>query len=1007
MTVLFADVVRSMDIAAAVGTERLREIMGNLVKRSTVVVKRYGGTVDKFTGDGIMAVFGAPVALEDHAVRACFAALGIQDQARQLAAELRRDGIAFEMRVGLNSGQVIAGDITSETAGYTAVGEHVGLAQRMESVAPPGGVMLSESTARLAKHAAVLGEPETVRIKGAADPMPAHRLQGMESAHAMVGRGESRLVGRRWEMAAVEGILDRSIENDGAVVALVGPAGIGKSRIVREIAATATERGVDVFWAFCESHASDIPFHVVGQLLRAVVGLPILDEGTVRERLKAGFDGADAQDVVLFEDLLGIRDPETALPTIDPDAVRRRLSALVKGATISRAEPAMYIIEDAHWIDDVSDSMLADFMTVIPQTHSMVLVTHRPEFRGAITRVPGAQSLMLAPLNNSESTELATDLLGSDPSVGELTTTIAERAAGNPFFAEEMVRDLVERGVLDGERGAYTCEVDVAEVDVPVTLQATISARIDRLKATAKRALCAAAVIGMRFDTGLLATMGIDAVPEDLLQAELVDQVSFTGHPEYAFRHPLIRTVAYESQLRSDRAKSHRRLAAAIESQEASTDENAALIADHLEAAGDLRAAYAWRMRAATWSQSRDIAAAHVSWERARNIADALADDEPDRLAMRIAPRTLMCANGFRIHAPITGARFDELQVLCTVADDKASVAIAMAGVVGDHMVSGRVREAAQCSAEVTSLLEAIGDPTLTVELMITPMSMAMTTGNFAELLRLSELVIRAAPTDHSKSGLLFSSPLAFAHGARSVARWAHGLDGWRPDLRRAVDLGRSTDPMSKGVMFAITYGMAIGNDVVVPDESAMQDLQGGLDAAERSADDLAVAFSVFTMGLVLVSRKATETERGLGMLRQSREMAASDRFYRSHIPLIDVWIGHALAGQGDHEGALPLLRAGVAQLFDEGQFGYCDAATRFLVYELLFDGTDVQVREAEAAVERLAAVHVLEGLAIHEIALLELHAHLARRRGDPLSYRKLRDAYLDRATALGFEGHV
>ncbi len=332
MTVLFADVVRSMDIAAAVGPERLREIMGDLVRRSTVVVKRYGGTVDKFTGDGIMAVFGAPVALEDHAVRACFAALGIQDQARQLAAELRRDGIAFEMRVGLNSGQVIAGDITSETAGYTAVGEHVGLAQRMESVAPPGGVMLSSSTARLAQHAAALSEPEMVHIKGAHDPVPARRLLGMESAHAIVGRGESRFVGRRWEMAAVEGILERSIENDGGVVALIGPAGIGKSRIVREVAATAAERGVDVFWAFCESHASDIPFHAVGQLLRAAVGLPILDEETVRARLKAGFDGADAQDLLLFEDLLGIRDPDVAFPAIDPDAVRRRLSALVKGS---------------------------------------------------------------------------------------------------------------------------------------------------------------------------------------------------------------------------------------------------------------------------------------------------------------------------------------------------------------------------------------------------------------------------------------------------------------------------------------------------------------------------------------------------------------------------------------------------------------------------------------------------------------------------------------------------
>ena len=181
MTVLFADVVHSMDIAAAVGAERLREIMAELVDRSAAVVQRYGGTVSQFTGDGIMAVFGAPIALEDHAVRACLAALGIQEEAKRLAAEVRdRDGVDLQLRVGLNSGQVIAGEIGSGSFGYTAVGEQVGMAQRMESVAPPGGVMLSASTARLVDGAAALGEPEMVRIKGADEPVAAQRLLGMD-----------------------------------------------------------------------------------------------------------------------------------------------------------------------------------------------------------------------------------------------------------------------------------------------------------------------------------------------------------------------------------------------------------------------------------------------------------------------------------------------------------------------------------------------------------------------------------------------------------------------------------------------------------------------------------------------------------------------------------------------------------------------------------------------------------------------------------------------------------
>src|SRR6201997_2150374 len=186
VTVLFADVVRSMDIAAAVGAERLREIMTGLVSRCASVVQRYGGTVDKFTGDGIMALFGAPVALEDHAFRACLAALDIQQETQRLAAEIqRRDGVVLHLRIGLNSGQVIAGEIGSGPMGYTAIGEQVGMAQRMESVAPAGGVMLSEATAHLVEDAVVLGEPRLVRIKGADTPVPVRRLLGMAGGTRM------------------------------------------------------------------------------------------------------------------------------------------------------------------------------------------------------------------------------------------------------------------------------------------------------------------------------------------------------------------------------------------------------------------------------------------------------------------------------------------------------------------------------------------------------------------------------------------------------------------------------------------------------------------------------------------------------------------------------------------------------------------------------------------------------------------------------------------------------
>src|SRR5262245_41688910 len=210
VTVLFADVVRSTDIAAALDLERLREIMTELIERSAEVARRYGGTVE-YNGDGVMALFGAPVALEDHAFRACLAALAIQEQANQLAGEVQnRDGVALRLRVGLNSGRVIAGDIGSGSLGYRAIGEPVGLAQRMESVAPPGAVMLSESTAQLVEHTVMLSEPQWVRIKGADEPVCGRRLVAIGPRDGLVGRAEASLFGRRWEMAAVDAMVDRA-----------------------------------------------------------------------------------------------------------------------------------------------------------------------------------------------------------------------------------------------------------------------------------------------------------------------------------------------------------------------------------------------------------------------------------------------------------------------------------------------------------------------------------------------------------------------------------------------------------------------------------------------------------------------------------------------------------------------------------------------------------------------------------------------------------------------------
>ena len=341
VTVLFADVVHSMDIAAAVGAERLREIMAELVDRSAAVVKRYGGTLSQFTGDGIMAVFGAPITLEDHAVRACLAALGIQEEAKRLAAEVQdRDGIDLRLRVGLNSGQVIAGEIGSGALGYTAIGEQVGMAQRMESVAPPGGVMLSASTARLVDGAAALGEPEMVRIKGADEPVRRPPAVGH-------GRTASRRRACRVESgwAAVGDVRRRG---------LVGPCGRWPRRGGRRGGATWHRQepsgargggdGASTVTSRCSPpSASRTPARSPSTPSRGCCARPFgvegLDTQVARDGLRERITEADPEDLLLFDDLLGIADPDIALPKIDPDARRRRLTALVNAASLARTKP--------------------------------------------------------------------------------------------------------------------------------------------------------------------------------------------------------------------------------------------------------------------------------------------------------------------------------------------------------------------------------------------------------------------------------------------------------------------------------------------------------------------------------------------------------------------------------------------------------------------------------------------------------------------------------------------
>jgi adenylate cyclase len=1000
-----------MEIAASLGPERLHQVMTELVSRSVAAVEHYGGTVDKFTGDGIMALFGAPITLENHAFRACLAALELQQVARSLAVEVaRRDGIDLQIRVGLNSGRVITGEVGATHLGYTAVGEHVGMAQRMESVAPPGGVMVSESTARLVEDRVVLGERETVHIKGFATAVPARRLLTADLEHRRKARCDSRLVGRQSEKDAVAELVDRAGRGEGTIVAVTGRPGVGKTRLVRESVATASSRGFEVFVTYCESHTRDVPFHVISRLLRAVFGIVGLAGEEARARVRSEIPEAGAEDLLLLDDLLGICD--SGCPDISPDARRRRLVNLINAVSLARPGPAIYIVEDAQWIDSVSESLLADFAAAVPRMRATLLVVYRPEYSGTLSRLPDAHLFTLAPLSDSHIAELIKGLLGEHPSVRGLSMVIADRAAGVPFAAEEIVRDLAERGELEGDPGACVCVREVRDIHVPASLQAIIGARIDRLSATAKRTLHAAAVIGAQFDTELLGSV-LDSTPGSmdvapLIETALVEQIAFTPHATYAFAHPLIQMVAYESQLKAGRSELHRRVAAVLQrTQGGFTGQEAAVVATQYAAAGDLRDAFDWHMQAATWYGARDIRAARKSWQQALRVADRLPLDEPDRLTMRIAPRARLCGTAFQVGGTPADTGFDELRALTTAAGDKKSLAVGMAGHLTTLTFNAHHQEAAGMASEFATLVESIGDPAMTVGLFYAAAQAKWEAGEASESMRLAQRIIDIADGDPTMGSIVIRSPLANAIAVKGAAGMCLGRPGWRVDLEEGVVLARSVGATTRPFVQLYKYAAATQNGAVLPGAQDVAQAAETLEVAQRSANNTAVAYALLNRATTLIHTDSEERPAGFEFLAKAREIFVDEQLIVALRRMSDIEIARERARSGDLDGAIELATAVIVEQFDTGEMIFRGPATTVLVEALLSRGSTADINDAERAIDRLAAVPTEPGFVLHELPVLRLRALLACAHGDEARYQQFLERFRAKAQEAGFEGYL
>jgi hypothetical protein len=472
-----------------------------------------------------------------------------------------------------------------------------------------------------------------------------------------------------------------------------------------------------------------------------------------------------------------------------------------------------------------------------------------------------------------------------------------------------------------------------------------------------------------------------------------------------AFRHPLIRNggLRIAAQIRPRTAASARR-GLDRKRDPTSADANAALIAEHVESAGDLHAAYAWHMRAGAWSTSRDIRAARLSWDRARQVADALPAGDPNRTTMGIAPRRLLCGSAWRVNESISDA-FDQLRQLSAQTGDKTSLVLGMAGLAMDHILHARVREASQLASEYMTLVESIDDWTLTVRVTCAALYIKSETGELADGLRWSQRVIDLVEADTTGASVNMGSPLAAALVSRGLTRLCYGLDGWRGDLERAATVARGTDPMSHAAVVDFAYAPAIARGALPPDDDAIGEIEEALVIAERAGDDIALGSARFALGLALVYRGEPDAEGGLELLLQVREMCLQQRFLLTVVPQVDVYAARQLANRGNRDAAIPRLRTVAEQLFEQGHPA-SSVATEALVEVLLARGAEADISEAQAAIDRFAGSPA-GGLVIGEILLLRLRALMARACGDDTGYGAYRDRYRELATSLGFGGHM
>jgi len=921
VTVLFADVKGSMELAEQLDPEEWHGILDRFFQILADGVHRFEGTVNQYTGDGIMAIFGAPIAHEDHAQRACWAALHLQETLRRYADELRvARGLNLFVRMGLNSGEVVVGRIGDDLRmDYTAQGHTVGLAARMEQLAQPGTVLLTEETAGLVSGYFRLRDLGATQVKGAAEPLHVCELEGAGSMRARLdmsrARGFSKFVGRGSEMAALEAALERAVAGSGQVVGVVGEPGAGKSRLCFELTERCRAREIPVYEARALPHGKTLPLIPILELTRSYFGITERDTPRACRDKIAGrmvlLEEKLAEAVPLMFDFLGVPDPERPAPTLGPEARQRQLFESIRRMMRARSghESALLLFEDLHWIDGASEAFLENFVEGVSGTRTLIVVNFRPEYHARWMQKSYYQQLPLLPLGPEALAALLTDLLGTHPSLESLVRLIRERTGGNPFFVEELVQSLIESGRLDGARGAYRLVTPVESLSVPATVQAVLASRIDRLAENEKRVLQTASVIGGTFTEAVLKRVadlsepGVDAALRSLEDAEFLYPETLYPAAEYAFKHPLTQEVAYRSQLSERRARLHGAVARALEALDpAKLDERAALLAYHWESAGEAEEAIRWHRRAAEWAGASDPAEALKHWQSVRTLLGRLPAtlEHQAQFAETIAEILLYAARSGVPQSDIDQL-FTEARDAAARTDDPRAASLLLVGCGVSRNLWGANREAVDLLTQATKLADGTGDAVLRITARYVLAVSLLTTPRLGETLRCVETTFDLTGEDPTVGDrLIGASPYVFALALAAAAlAWTGRIGEAERDAARAIELAREDRqffPRALAHAFRV-YACEISGDVA----SARAHGREAVALSERFGNEPLRTLALASLGLahVLEERWA----EALGAVNRSLSMlkARGSHWWES---CLLATLARARLGLGDHTGA-------------------------------------------------------------------------------------------------------